>query len=162
MVQQVQYETVENAVGALVTQTVSTIPMRQDSARNQGVRIKKLMGAVDYNAKTAGDGPLLFGLAHALSATEIAEALNADPQDSNNVPATEQGNRRVMVLGVIPKIATASPFDIVPYRTIRFPWKELPEDTNMFFWVQNKDTGTIQTGTLVRFSYIIVQEWLDD
>ncbi len=161
MVQQVQYETVKVDVGG-VAGAVSVASMAMDSGRNQGVLIKKLMGAVDYDGKTAGEGPYLYGMAHAISAAEIQEALEADPQDENNVPDTEYGNRQVMVLGVIPKASTASPADTVPYRSIRFPWKKIPEQTNLFFWVQNKHTGTVSAGTDVRFSYIIVQEWLDD
>ncbi len=161
MTQQVQYINDNVIVANLATTKVQGQAIAIDGSRTQGVRIKKMMGAVTWEGKTTIEGPLLYGIATIdLSNAEIEEALEADPQGENDQPASDQGNRQVFPLGLIPASVLISAAHTQHYRRWNWPWKTIPEGSGLKFWVQNLDSATLTTGTLVNFSCVIVQEWL--
>ncbi len=165
MAQQVQYGHTPLSLGALAAKTSASQIMQIDGSRLQGVRLKKLKATFSFIGKTAANGPVSIGLALGLSATEIGEAMEADPQGEMDEPASERGNRRVMVIGTISQNATGSdstPDEISPYRTIRFPWKKIPEGVSLFFFAHNHGAGTLTTGTIITMEWIAVQEWMED
>ncbi len=162
MTQMRSYDNVLTVMGTLATLLVLKTSLKIDTGRENGVRLKKMLMAMTFEGKTAGEGPLLYGLCLSdLSPTEIQEALNADPQKPDDVPASEQVMRKLMVIGVIPAAMTAST-DPEVYREVRFPWKEIEEGSGLSWWVQNRDGGSLTTGTNVRFSSFAMGEWLDD
>ncbi len=157
------YQLFRNTLGALATAGVIEDSAKTDTSRANGVRVKKMKVAISYKGKTAGEGPLLVGVAKGnMSAAEIAEALASDPQGPDNTVPMEQAQRTVMPLAMIPAASVASPDDTRWHRSVRFPWKEVPEGTDITLWVQNLDTGTLTTGTIVECHMILLQEWLDD
>ncbi len=159
--QQVQYGHDTIAVGALATLSVATAALNIDGNRLQGVRLKQFKYAPSISAKTNTEGPLIIGLSVGLSAAEIAEALLADPQGIMDEPAGERGNRRVFPLFTVGRNQNASGdagTQINAYRNVRFPWKEIPEGVNMFWFAMNLDTSTLTTGMLVDMNWVAVQE----
>ncbi len=160
--QQVQYLTNEVTIGALATLAVAGSSTNIDSARLAGMRIKKMKYAVTYKDKTAGEGPLLVGLASVdLSNVEIQEALAADPQSPRDQPAAEQANRQVFPLVMLPASNDVASQAQVPLRSLRYPWKRILEGNGLKFWVQNLDGSTLTTGGLVTIFTAVVGTWDD-
>ncbi len=133
-----------------------------DSARAQGVRIKKMKMAVVKAVGVADDFSVLYGLAvGGMSAAEIQAALAADPSGKNDADQMELTNRKVFPIDVFPRGPAASERK-APLREVRFPWKELEEGTGMTFWSQNWESA-VQTGDpVIEFTVAYVLEWLDD
>ncbi len=165
MVQQVQYIHNAIALGTLGAKSSITDGLPIDGSRLQGIRIKKLMYNAEFIDKSAANGPISWGLAVGLSAAEVAEAIEADPQGEMDVPATDQGNRRVFPIGTIGVDAVNSdvtPDSIKEYREIKFPWKKIPEGVGLFMFAHNHGLGALTTGTLITAEFVFVYEWLDD
>ncbi len=160
--QQVQHIVSEVALGTLANLTAIAIALTPDASREQGARIKQLKLAISYKGKTAGEGPLIVGLCDSnLSVAEIAEAILADPQHVADVPATEQGNRRVFPIWIIPAGLTADD-RIQKTEEVHYPWKDMEESQGLKFWVFNADGNALTTGTEVTVDGSIVGEWLHD
>ncbi len=160
--QQIQYINVEVVLSTLATLTAITGATAIDAGRLQGVRLKKMKLACSYKGKTAGEGPLVVGLCDTtLSVAEIAEAILADPQGVAEVPATEQGNRRVFpIWNIGPGLVADDAIQM--YREVHFPWKDWPEDKGIKVFVFNNDGSNLTTGTTVTVFGPVVQEWLRD
>ncbi len=160
--QQVQYINTELQVGALLNLAAISAATTLDGAREQGVRIKQMKLGMSYKNKTAGEGPIIVGICSTtLSATEMAEALVADPQGIEDPPATEQGNRRMYPIWVIP----AGPSDddtTHVLEEVRYPWKEMDEGSGIKIFAFNIDGNTLTTGTEITVFGPVVQEWLRD
>lgn len=92
---QILHETIATTLGALASQDV----LGRDSARidggtTQGFRVTKIEVQISFADKTAADGPVDIGISQkGLSASEIEECLEADPQGDTDIPATEQSMR---------------------------------------------------------------------
>jgi len=158
--QQVQHIIAEITVGALTTLSVAGAALAIDAARKQGVRIKKMKYAVTYKDKTAGEGPLLFGLASVdLTNAEIAEALIADPQSARDSPSNEEANRQVFPLQLLPASAEVATQEHQPMRSVRYPWKRILIGNGLKAFVANLDGSTLTTGTLVSVFISVVQDW---
>ncbi len=160
--QQVQYLISEVALSTLANLTAISVATLIDTSRLQGMRLKQLKAAVSYKGKTVGEGPLMYGLcSQDLTNAEIAEALIADPQQIQDEPANEQGNRKVFPLGVI-EAGLAADEANQPLRDVRYPWKMIEESQGIKFWVFNIDGNALTTGTEVTFTAAVVGEWLND
>ena len=160
--QQVQHSIVELGLGALATLGVASANLPIDNARENGTRLKKWNYAITWKDKTSLEGPIRWGFARGLTSTEIKEALDADPSGLIDIPATEQANRDVIPMGVIPAgVAVASEEQQI-MRSARFPWKETPEGTGLQLWAQNIDGSTLTTGMLVTLSSSFVFDWMED
>lgn len=161
MVQQVIHDDIEIAVGALAANAVVVQAGKIDSSLKNGVRIKKMKYVATYVGHTAGEGPMMLGLAVDHDATEIKECLEADPQGPLDSPGTEQGNRRVYPLEWWPEQGTGSTAERNhPFKHVRMPWKEIPEGSgiNWFVWTD----ALLTTGMVVNIKVVYVLEWLRD
>ncbi len=160
--QQIQYIDAELQVGALANVAAVAVATQLDGAHEQGVRIKQLKLGMSYKNKTAGEGPIIIGLcANTLNVTEIAEALNADPQGIDDPPATEQGNRKVFPIWMIPTGLTDDDETSV-LTEVHYPWKEMDEGSGLKLFAFNIDGNTLTTGTEITVFGAAVQEWLRD
>ncbi len=157
------YQLFRMTLSTLASVAVIEDAAKTDTARAQGVRVKKMKIAVSYQGKTEGEGPLLVGVAHGnLSVTEIAEALNSDPQGQDQTVPMEQAQRTVMPIALIPAVGVGGNGVPLELDDVRFPWKEVKEGTDITMWTQNLDTGALTTGTIVECHMTLLQEWLDD
>ncbi len=167
---QVQHGNTGLALSTLGAATAATGSLAIDASRTQGVKLMQFKGAVEWNGKTAGEGPLVVGLSIDLSSSEVAEAIIADPQHVNDVPATEQGNRKVYPLFTIARKSTDGTWsrgamandDAAEHADLKFPWRELTEGQGIQFWVFNRDASALTTGTEISLDWDAVQEWLRD
>ncbi len=151
-------------LGTLAAQTTINAATQIDNARLQGMRIKKMKGAFRLINLTQNDGPILYGFTTGLSTAEVTEALLADPQSVDDVPAVERGNRKVFPIGILSNGAETTPVLEQPlmWRRIRFPWPEIPESQDLAFFAFNLDTSALTTGATLRFDGVVVGDWLDD
>ncbi len=132
-----------------------------DSSRANGVRILDLWMAVSFTGHTVGEGPILYGLGRDLeSVTLLKEALEADPQGFSDKDELEKTTRNVMVLGYLSDIGSAVSNQWQGMRKIKFPWKLIPEGSDLQVWAFNRSGATLTTGTIVAFDMVVNQEWL--
>ncbi len=139
-----------------------------DASRTQGIRITKLVGQWFIDALTAGQGPILVGMSTGLdSAAKVEEALEADPQDLQDVPAMEQANRRVAPQAVLTQDSDGAvgggdghwPVQRKQY----MPFRQIEEDNGLELFAYNLGAAPLSsTDPLVRFVGVCVGEWLRD
>ncbi len=158
--QQVQHLSNELALLTLANLTALISNTNIDASRDQGVRIKQLKVAATIKGLTAGEGPIVWGLALELTAVEIAECLLADPQAMQDTDAADKANRRVFPIGVF-TMDTASD-DPQGFREVGFPWKEIPEESTLKFYAWNTSGAALTTGAKITWNAAVVQEWLRD
>ncbi len=157
---QLLHEEVLLTVGALSAGAAKTQQTKIDSAREQGFSIKKAKYNMVYSGKTDGEGPVLFGYSIGLTAVEIAEALDADPQSSQDAPAVDEANRRVYPLEWIPIDSTESSRAIdMRLKRYSIPWT-IDEGITLSWFV--RANGALTTGMLVKIASVYYGEWQRD
>lgn len=133
-----------------------------DAAREQGVKITKLMAACDFTNKTSDEGPLVVGYAIGnMTAAEIAEALAADPQLNDDDVASEQANRKVVPVWYIAEQPSDNEDAVMKLEEISVPW-DIAEGEAFTWWTLNNGPDTLTTGTIVNVWTTLVGEWLRD
>ncbi len=152
------------SLGSLAAGAAIAGVFKLDAARLQATRIKKFGYVITWNGKTGTEGPIFVGFARgATSAVDIAAALNADPQSSFDVPELDRARHDVYVVGVISRNTIASPPNsadsLLHWRTLNWPWKEIPEDDAIIPFAFNRGGGTLTSGCEVNFSIRIVEEF---
>ncbi len=148
-------------VGALVADNAIVAAGKIDNAQAMGFRIDTMKYIMSYTGKTDGEGPLRFGFNVGLTADEVEEALAADPQHMEDIPAVERANRKVYPLEMIPLDDTeSSRIGDYSYKEVKMPWKEIPENIgiNWFVW----STSTLTTGMFVHVHIVYTGRWLED
>ncbi len=158
------YDTQFIALGALAAATAVIAATKIDATREQGCRIKDIFGIMTHNGKTAGQGPVYYGFADAnLSVAEIAEIFEADPQSQDDVPATEQIDRRIIVVGQAPHPEAIQ--EIANEKWERLMWPSswvLKEGGGLNIFAFNRGTGTLTTGMVTRFDGMFNTVLLED
>ncbi len=139
-----------------------------DASRTQGIRITKLVGQWFIDTLTAGQGPILVGMSTGLdTAAKVEEALEADPQDLQDVPAMEQANRKVAPQAVLTQDSDGAvgggdghwPIQRKQY----MPFRQIEEDNGLELFAYNLGAAPLSsTDPLVRFVGVCVGEWLRD
>ncbi len=145
-------------------QTAILAVTRIDASRLQGVKIRDIFGIFNWSGKTTGEGPIYYGFADGrLSIAEIAETFNADPQVIDDVPASEQAERRVIVIGTMPEVDTVQLNVDDHWHKMMWPtsWT-IPESVAFNVFAFNRGSGSLTTGTLLRFDGMFNTEWLED
>ncbi len=131
-----------------------------DSTREQGVILKQFKAAFSLVGNTAGEGPIVYGLCTELTALEVAEAMNADPQFMDDVPASEQANRRVFPVGIFNSNANSSEHHDL--EEVHYPWKEVPENQTLKWFVFNGSGAALTTGAVATIVAAAVTDWMRD
>ncbi len=161
--QQVIQDEVQITVGTLGAGVAISGQSKIDGGRLQGARIKKIKYAMTYSGKTDNEGPIVFGLAVGLTNTEIALAMNADPQGISDDTEVDRGNLKCFPLEFIPKdgIESAVSAGNVMFVEIEdWPFKEIPEGTTLQ-WFIFSDTA-LTSGMIVDVRAVEVTDWLRD
>ncbi len=161
--QQLLQESLSFSVGALTAPAVSLLVTKIDAAREQGCVIKKMKAAYSWSGKTAAEGPVLFGYSVGLSAAEILEALQADPQHIEDTPATEEANRKVFPVLYIAKNADekTQSNSMVKLATVPIPWRDIPEGVEFNGWAFAFDDN-LTAGLIIQMHHVYVTEWSRD
>ncbi len=137
-----------------------------DASREQGIRVKKIVGNWFIEDLTAGQGPILVGMEIGVpSAALVEEALEADPQDIDDTVAMEQANRAVMPQKLLThSMDTEGSPGVLNYQEdIYLPFRNIPEGTGLGLWAYNTSAAALSTtDPLVSFIGTVVGEWLRD
>ena len=155
-------------VGALSSNGANNANTKIDSSRQQGIKILKIKGSWDADGKTAGEGPVIFGFDIGLAATEVAEAFIADPQVHEDAGSSEEANRKVFPVGMIPRDATGLHNSVTGqlsnswWRNMRVPTWEIPEGRGLNIFAYNASAAGLTTGTTLRGRMVVLTRWLDD
>ncbi len=158
--QQVQYLIDAITLGTLANNTAIIGNTNVDASREQGVRLKQLKAAYLLTGQTGDEGPIIYGWAVELTAVEIAEAILADPQDSEDTAARDKANRKVFPMGMF-GVSTQIEMN-QPLREVKFPWKEIIEGATLKWFVFNASGSTLTTGAIAHLFAATVQEWSRD
>ncbi len=135
---------------------------KQDAARLQGMKFKKIRASMEFTGKTVDEGPLLVGYAIDASTSEVSAALSADPQHRSDPTGVEQ-SFKVVPIWHIPKGFSASVGDGNDFlEDIYLPYKDLIEGSTLNWFVYNMDDAALTTGMLVDIAYVAVGEWQRD
>ncbi len=133
-----------------------------DASREQGLMIDFIKGTWNLDVFTAGEGPILVGMSTGLaSAALVEECIEADPQQKEDAVAMEQTNRKVAPQAVLTGNDDAMAPSQLYYRNMYFPWREIPEGKGLELFAYNLKT-VLTSAALVRFTGVVVGEWLRD
>ena len=158
--QQVQHLVDAIALGTLANVTAIIGNLNMDATRDQGVFIKQFKAAFTIRDATASEGPVMFGLCTELTAVEVAECLNADPQGSEDTDASDKANRKVFPLGIFQHTTNSGAQHML--EEVNYPFKELPEGATLKWFVFNVSGATLTTGGVATMVAVVVQEWMRD
>ncbi len=160
------WELTSLALSTLAADTAIKVVMNADGSRLQGQRFEKIRYDLTWNGKTANEGGLRCGLSWDLTVAQIKASMEADPQYAGDPDEPSGASDRMIVLGAIPFLSTASSPAIPEkglssYRTMKLPSWDLIEGTAMSFWVYNFGI-TLTTGTVVTFDHALKTGFLSD
>lgn len=108
---------------------------------------------------TAGEGPIAVGINHGdLTVAEIAEALDADLSDPDDIIAKERSRRPVRKTGQFSGIGEAEVLNngIKVTTPARF---SVGDTHTPDFWARNLSGGSLTTGAVVAFDGILTGRW---
>ncbi len=155
-------ELISTTLGTLAALTALQTSTKIDVGRLQGVDPNVVRWNMDYSGKTAGDGPIAYGLSHNNSDAQIAEFFAADPQFEEDPGEIEESQREIWVLGVIAHSGVKS-LDDPPLRRAKWPGWDVREGTFLNVFHFNLETaGNLVTGAVTRLYLEIYGEWLND
>ncbi len=156
------YDDASMNLSTLAAGTSIKVSLKADSAREQGVRIKKIRYIVNMIGKQNDEGPLRYGLCSSdLTIAQLDECLDSDPQHAGEVPGTEEANRQVVLLGAFGRNTTSTQNDPSTLRSAKWFW-DVIEGTGLQFWVRNDHTIALTTGCAFDFHSFMSGDWLDD
>ncbi len=151
-----------STLGALTAITDAT---KVDAARLQGINIRKLKVAMVWRGKTAGEGPISYGLAVDMSAAEIKEAMAADPQNAGDPGASEEANRRIYPWGFIaPDTLVEQGYNGGPnFITLPdFPKWSVIEGKALFVYAFNHQASALTSGLVLNWFLRLTYDWRAD
>ncbi len=158
----------DNNLGALVASTAILLAQIMDSSLEQGHKLKKLKGTMEMKSKTAGQGPILIGISSGLDAAEVAEAIVADPQLHKDAGDSDESNRKVFPIWVLPEASTsmgnvsAAILDHNKLENLRVPSWTTEEGRALNWFAHNLGSADLTSGTTIQLTWAIVIEWLRD
>lgn len=170
--QQVSHHVYNHSLGTLGDKLAQTANGGVDATRFQGVKIKQMKACCTLTNFPNAEGPIVVGFAIGSNAVEIGEAMIADPQAMDDVPAVEQANRKVFPIWVFGPAQDENQFQGPVggrggpnmLEEINLPWKEIPEEINLnsFVWNSGEGGGALSGDASVIIMTTMVTEWLRD
>lgn len=140
-----------------VTMQASSI----DASRSQGFRVAKSRIFATFTGKTAAEGPLVWGVAANLDATQLEQILEADPQDKMAETRRADG-MYFKTLGIIQSGDTSGFLTPDGQAVEVTPNWSIPEGEGLFYWVYNQGGASLTTGTYISIFAEHYGVWLRD
>ncbi len=154
-------------LGTLASADVIAASSKIDSSRLQGFRVSKVRWAGTYTGKTSGEGPIVYGMAANMTAAEIENAIEADPQASTEDDGRGDGSW-LKPLGVISKNGTAGSLgpdggsgEVCNFIDVKANWSVI-EGKDFSFWAYNLHGSSLTTGSELQFATEFMGVWLRD
>ena len=147
------------ALGALGAKDAISENLKQDAVRTRGFRFTRTEWFLNWNVEAAGEGPILIGLCGpGISAAEVEEAIEADPQSPDDTIPAPQAMRPYWPLAILfPDTGGKSTIQGV----ININWA-FPESEVMQIFAYNLGTGALTTGSQVDYFLKHFGAWLND
>lgn len=128
------------AAASLASLDVAGGASKLDDTCRQGFRILKTVGDIFCKSLAVGE-TLIYGLAVGLTAAEVEEALESDPQAPDDPPASEQSMRAVFPIGSLhggDKIGDHFEFNL--------RWS-VKEGNSLLWWIYNPDNDPLSAAS---------------
>ncbi len=159
------FNVINMALGTLALDTTIFQATKLDAARIQGSRPKHIEYMIEYQNKTAPDGPLVYGLCEGLTVNECGQFFGSDPQYGDDPDSQDDSTRHIIILGYIPLNASANTADRLgrtPMHRRRWPgWELIAQEPNgLNFFVHNLGAA-LTTGTEVDGVVNLRGDWID-
>ncbi len=147
------------ALGALTSTSVTKGELT--AAMVNEARVTSIVGSWGIRDQTAGEGPIVFGVAHPdYSATEISEWLSVSQAGPGKLIEREKGNRLIREIGQFSGRSTEEVLnDGRPVKT-KLNWLIDDTDTALSVWAYNLSGGTLTTGSAVTCNGHINMFWV--
>lgn len=157
------YDDVTIDVGALASKDCIASASKIDSSRLNGFRIIKTEYWMDFEGKTAGEGPIMVGFSPLHSASEVEDTIEADPQSSAEMENNAVAKRPVFPLEMYPTDGGDTNFEQQRIKKGSFnPRWSVIEGRSAFWWVYNMEGAALTTGMLVHIFAKHYGVWLRD
>ncbi len=134
-----------------------------DAQREQGVKNLRIRGQFHIRTKTANEGPVVYGFYLDMPTdSAVAEGINGNPQHNHDVIESEEANRRILPIGVIPYAENTMLDAYDPtYREFPFPRWHIPEGVALGIFIYNAGSATL-SDIDCDFSGVYTYEWMND
>ncbi len=152
-----------NVDGSLAASTLASndvISGNLVAVGDEEFRLLSLTGLWSLRGATAGEGPLMFGVAHSdYTDAEIEECLEVSTGlTRGDKVAQEQASRLVRRIGQFPVSSAAESFREGEVIKTRLNW-HITEGQTLKAWIWNKSGAALTTGALVLFNGDAVIRW---
>ncbi len=127
------------SLASLTTKDAVSVTGKIDAAREHGFRVVKTEGWFFLKGGIVNEFAVVGMAPSTLTAAEIEEGIEADPQSSFEVPETEEAGRPTFPLAAIGG-AAAQANQIIPFKNA-IPWS-YPEGSSMIWWAYNPDDNS--------------------
>ncbi len=156
------WDEIQISLGTLATETAVQVASRIDAARLQGFRLLRTEYFIRAKGLTGADDPIVVGLNHDLTVTEVKECINADPQRSGDTTAdaASRTKRPVWPFEVFGVYADGNG-ESVAKGVAKIGWSA-PEGTTFNWFVYNFGSGPLTTGGIVDIIAKHFGVWLKD
>ncbi len=145
---------------SLTTLGSDTVKLATAPTLSQDVRTQSIDVSATLRGLTENEGPIEFGIADsALTVTEIAEALDANPAHESDVPAIEQARRKVRVIGIFAGEFSNEVFNDGKYKRTKLNWFTPAQISFPNLWVRNRSGAALTTGATLEFGAKYYNNW---
>ncbi len=154
---------IDQAIGSLAAATAILLGTKIDANREQGMKVFRAKLGLYYRAKTADEGPIVWGIACNVADAAALAGILTDDEQSGFGDAKQGGMEWWKVLGMIPRLATESPLDKPDsvFVDVKINWV-IPEGSKMNVFAFNMDSTALTTGTLLDYYLDWSGVWLRD
>lgn len=142
-------ENVTLTLGALAGLDVIAQNSKIDSSRENGFFLIRSTILAEVQAKTASEGPIVWGIAIGVAQGDIEQALEADPQSAFGL-RLKNPNTYIKPLGLIAFGDTAKNLTPDSNPIVISPKWTVAEGHNLSYWAYNMNASALTTGTLIR------------
>lgn len=157
---EILYDDVVIDVGALASKDAISVDSKIDSSRLNGFRVMKTEYWISYEGKTTAQGPIMVGYSPTLTAQQVENGIEADPQVSSAVDETAKSKAPIFPLEMIGAEGTAKVED--SFKGSFNPRWSTPEGVSAIWWAYNMDAAVLTTGLLIHIFAKHYGVWLRD
>ncbi len=157
-----QVEHVETVITVGTLGAGNAIQVAVLAAGDQGRSLENVYSRLEFEDKTANEGPAYIGYSVGLTDSELAGAYTATPTKYKDPAQSEQANRKVVTIWTANRLSVDSIHAVDDYRLRRckVPKWDMAEEVAFNAFVFTRSNLT--TGMTVRLVQDITYRWLHD
>ncbi len=155
------YDIDQFSLGTLANKDAIQKQSKIDANKENGFRILRSEWKATLGGIAASEGPILFGFAAgSLTAQQIEDCLESDPQKQYVPDVTEESMRPVWPLALFFKSASGDGH-VNAEGVAKFNWS-IPEGDFASWWAYHMGSGTLTTGATMSYAVKHFGVWLKD